>query len=134
MSDRLSVTQIGRGEFVVSDGASRHRVWVAGPPSDRWAFHDGRIYRLRGAESDQIAARHAARAQTGRTLTAPMPATVSRVLVTAGTPISRGAPTVVLEAMKMELSVRAPIDGRVRAVYCQQGDLVQADQVLVEIE
>jgi biotin carboxyl carrier protein len=40
---------------------------------------------------------------------------------------------VVAEAMKMELPIRAPADGVVSAVLCREGELVQADQRLVEL-
>jgi len=39
-----------------------------------------------------------------------------------------------LEAMKMELPVRAPADGRVTAVNCRAGELVQPDRSLIELE
>ena len=39
-----------------------------------------------------------------------------------------------LEAMKMELAVRAPRDGVVTAVHCRAGELVQPGVTLVEIE
>ncbi len=65
-------------------------------------------------------------------LTAPMPATVIRVQVKAGDPVKKGDVMVVLEAMKMELPLRALGDGVVHAVRCQEGDLVQADATLVE--
>jgi len=38
-----------------------------------------------------------------------------------------------LEAMKMELPVRAPADGKVAVVHCRDGELVQADALLIEI-
>jgi 3-methylcrotonyl-CoA carboxylase alpha subunit len=40
---------------------------------------------------------------------------------------------VVLEAMKMELTVRAPRDGIVTAIACQSGDLVAPGRPLLEI-
>jgi biotin carboxyl carrier protein len=62
-----------------------------------------------------------------------MPATVVKVLVSAGSSVRRGDALVVLEAMKMELAVRAPRDGVVTAVHCREGDLVQPERVLIEI-
>jgi Acetyl/propionyl-CoA carboxylase, alpha subunit len=44
----------------------------------------------------------------------------------------KGDVVVVLEAMKMELPLRALGDGIVSAVRCREGDLVQADATLVE--
>jgi len=38
----------------------------------------------------------------------------------------------VLEAMKMELPIRAPHDGTIAAVHCREGELVQPGTVLVE--
>jgi biotin carboxyl carrier protein len=61
-----------------------------------------------------------------------MPATVITVKVKPGDAVKKGDVVVVLEAMKMELPLRALGDGVVAAVRCRQGDLVQADAVLVE--
>jgi len=36
--------------------------------------------------------------------------------------------------MKMELPVRAPADGRVEAIHCQPGELVQPDRSLIDLE
>src|SRR5262249_42793244 len=67
------------------------------------------------------------------TLTAPMPATVIKVRVQPGDAVKKGDVVVLLEAMKMELPVRAPGDAVVASVHCQEGELVQADAVLVEL-
>jgi 3-methylcrotonyl-CoA carboxylase alpha subunit len=65
-------------------------------------------------------------------LIAPMPATVIRVKVKPGDPVRKGDVLIVLEAMKMELPLRALGDGVVSAVRCREGELVQADATLVE--
>jgi 3-methylcrotonyl-CoA carboxylase alpha subunit len=67
-------------------------------------------------------------------LAAPMPATVVRVVAAPGMRVSMGDALVVLEAMKMELPIRAPRDGVVSAVHCREGDLVQPGVVLVDLE
>jgi acetyl-CoA carboxylase biotin carboxylase subunit len=66
------------------------------------------------------------------TLTAPMPATVIKLHARAGDAVKKGDVMVVLEAMKMELPLRALGDGVVSAVRCREGELVQADATLVE--
>jgi acetyl-CoA/propionyl-CoA carboxylase biotin carboxyl carrier protein len=68
----------------------------------------------------------------GANVTAPMPATVVKVQVNAGDAVKKGDALLVLEAMKMELPVRAPGDAIVKAVRCRPGDMVAADAVLVE--
>jgi biotin carboxyl carrier protein len=66
--------------------------------------------------------------------TPPMPATVIRIAVTPGQQVRAGDVLISLEAMKMELPIRAPRDGVVRAVHCREGDLVQPDQSLLDFE
>jgi 3-methylcrotonyl-CoA carboxylase alpha subunit len=72
------------------------------------------------------------RSAEGALLTAPMPATVLKIQVKAGDTVRSGDTVLLLEAMKMELPLRAPGDGVVAAVRCREGELVQADAVLVE--
>jgi len=62
-----------------------------------------------------------------------MPAKVVRVLVKEGDVVHKGDTLIVLEAMKMELPLRSASDATVRAVHCQDGQLVQPDSVLIEL-
>jgi len=63
-----------------------------------------------------------------------MPATVISVMVAMGATVARGDTLIMLEAMKMELPIRAPRDGVVRAIHCQAGQLVQPGVNLLELE
>ena len=107
-----------------------HTVYVAGTEGDVWAFYDGHVYRQREQEGASKAGPH----KGGHyDLTSPMPATVVKILVAPGQQVRHGDTLVVLEAMKMELPVRAPGDGTVKAVNCREGELVQPDRTLVEL-
>jgi 3-methylcrotonyl-CoA carboxylase alpha subunit len=64
-------------------------------------------------------------------VTAPIPARVARILVAPGAVVRRGAPLVVLEAMKMELTLFAPADGTVATVRHQVDDMVEEGTELV---
>ncbi|MGE0101373.1 MAG: biotin carboxylase N-terminal domain-containing protein [Blastocatellales bacterium] len=63
----------------------------------------------------------------------PMPGQVLKVLVDPGQKVVRGDPLVVLEAMKMEHTLRAAVDGTVEKILVAQGDVVGPGQVLVTI-
>jgi acetyl/propionyl-CoA carboxylase alpha subunit len=67
-------------------------------------------------------------------VTAPMPGTVIRLLVSAGDAVKARQPLVVLEAMKMETPLASPYDAVVRAVNVGEGDQVIGGAVLVELE
>ncbi|MBL0216043.1 MAG: ATP-grasp domain-containing protein [Myxococcales bacterium] len=66
-------------------------------------------------------------------LIAPMPGKVVRVLVDAGQEVAAGAALVVLEAMKMEHTVRATAAGTVRALHVAVGDQVDTDRLLAVV-
>ena len=63
-----------------------------------------------------------------------MNGSIVRVLVEAGQTVEAGAQLVVLEAMKMEHSIRAPQAGVVKALFCQEGEMVAEGCALVELE
>jgi 3-methylcrotonyl-CoA carboxylase alpha subunit len=65
---------------------------------------------------------------------APMPGTVTRILAEPGADLPRGAPLLVLEAMKMEHTLRAPGDGRLKALKCAVGDFVQEGTELADFD
>ncbi len=67
-------------------------------------------------------------------IVAPMPGTVTRILARPGVDLSRGTPLLVLEAMKMEHTLRAPADGHLKALRCAVGDFVQEGTELADFE
>jgi biotin carboxyl carrier protein len=67
-------------------------------------------------------------------LAAPMPGQVRAVNVSEGDAVTKGQTLLVLEAMKMEIRIQARRDGIVIKLFVQQGQTVEREQVLVEIE
>ncbi len=96
---------------------------------------DGREYwlRLRPPVSTELLSR-AVHLRDEDTLASPMPGKVLSVLVEPGAEVIEEQPLVIIEAMKMEFTVKAPHDGRVRAVHYEQGDQVAVGDILVELE
>jgi len=114
------------------NGATRvnqRSVWAVRDGGTRWVFVDGRVYEIH--ESRPLARRRT----TGHhdALTAPMPATVRRIAVAVGDKVKAGESLIVLEAMKMELPVRATHPGTVAAITCREGELVQPGVPLIEL-
>jgi biotin carboxyl carrier protein len=67
-------------------------------------------------------------------LTAPMPGQVRAVNVNEGDEVIKGQTLLLLEAMKMEIRVQSPRDGLVKKLFVKQGQTVERDQVLIEVE
>ena len=121
----------GDGVYRVEVDGRMETVYVAGPPHDRWVFWNGHIYRGDFRESGP-SPRRTERTTGSQTLTAPMPATVVTIHVKPGDRVVKGQVVMLLEAMKMELPVRATDAGVVAAIRCREGELVDADAVLLE--
>ena len=130
MADSAAVP-VGPGTFVIDVSGTREVVYVARQGEDVWAFWKGHVFRSGAGPSERIERR--AHVELAQRLASPMPATVVQVLAAPGARVKKGETVVILEAMKMELPVRARAEGTVTAVHCRAGELVQADQVLVEI-
>lgn len=67
-------------------------------------------------------------------LTSPMPGKIFKVLKDAGSEVKKGEPILILEAMKMEHSIRSDKDGKVKKINYQVGELVQGGVTLAEVE
>jgi len=97
-----------------------------------WVFIDGRTFVIDGDERDVRPRGSATDDQVA--LSAPMPATVLKITVAPGQDVNEGDLLVMLEAMKMEMPIKAPRSGRVRSLACREGELVQPGVPLVELE
>jgi 3-methylcrotonyl-CoA carboxylase alpha subunit len=123
------VKAVGPGVFRVGEQPAR-TAWAAVVGEARWVFLDGCVYVI---ESARGGGRPRARGHAG-SLAAPMPATVRKINVAPGDRVGHGDALVVLEAMKMELLVRAPAAGVVRALHCAEGELVQPGIALLTLD
>ncbi|HET8763853.1 MAG TPA: acetyl/propionyl/methylcrotonyl-CoA carboxylase subunit alpha [Rhodanobacter sp.] len=74
---------------------------------------------------------HVEDAAGGNQVLAPMPGRIVLVKATAGDTVEKGQELLVMEAMKMELALKAPRAGTVESISAAQGDFVDADTVLV---
>lgn len=122
------VETLGNGRFRV-DG---RLAYAARGRRSTWVFMDGRTYVIEPDSRDASNRVHVADDQMA--LSAPMPATVVAISVTPGQDVATGDLLVMLEAMKMELPIRAPRPGRVRTLACREGELVQPGVPLVQMD
>ncbi|MCC7414164.1 MAG: acetyl/propionyl/methylcrotonyl-CoA carboxylase subunit alpha [Gammaproteobacteria bacterium] len=123
---QADATRAGDGELAaILDGIRLHARVLRDPGGVDVLLH-GAHHRL--VPIDPTADVSDAEAGSG-SLTAPMPGTVIALLVEAGSHVTRGTPLLVLEAMKMEHTIKAPSDGTVTAIHFATGDSVPAEGV-----
>jgi 3-methylcrotonyl-CoA carboxylase alpha subunit len=67
-------------------------------------------------------------------LEAPMPGKIIAILVGTGDRVQKDAPLLILEAMKMEHTIRAPARGRIARILCRVGEQVGEGVELIELE
>jgi acetyl-CoA/propionyl-CoA carboxylase biotin carboxyl carrier protein len=125
-ADVALVHRIGPGRFAI-DGRGE---WLLARDGDvTWIGHNGYAWPLR-----QLSAATDGDADADGELRAPMPGQVLLVPASVGDAVSAGDPVVVLESMKMELVLAAPIDGAVAELTVAPGDKVVVDQPLARVE
>lgn len=95
-----------------------------------WIQWQGRMYHVRVRDLDVPVMRP--RSTDGR-IKAPIPGQISQVLVKPGERIEPGNTVLILEAMKMENHILAPVGGVVSSVQVEAGQGVMLNQVLAEI-
>jgi len=121
--------QLGRGQLSVTlDGQRREYRWAE---ADRhlWIADERGTWQLREAEERKT---HRAVGEQQAEVLSPMPGSVIAVQVASGAEVAEGDVVVVVEAMKMEHSLTAPVSGRVE-VLVAVGDQVTVDQVLARL-
>jgi 3-methylcrotonyl-CoA carboxylase alpha subunit len=121
-SGQLLVQQRTGESWLVGCAAAGDSIWIA------IAGYALEFQVARDAGSARVVARDQ------DALMPPMPATVVRIQVSQGDRVGPGDTLIVLEAMKMELPIRAPRASTVRAIRCTEGQLVQPGTMLVELE
>jgi len=128
----LSASASRRGDEMVVTLDDAHLVASVVPLGDqRYVYVEGLLHKL--TLVDPLA--HASDEEPrGGHLTAPMSGTIVAVLVKAGDAVAKGAPLLILEAMKMEHTITAPAAGTVSAVHYRQGDQVREGVDLIDVD
>ena len=126
----IELVAVRENEAEIRIGDRTHLVpFVVQGTTVSFAF-DGEVY---SADVADKGARPKSRSRDQST-SAPMPGVVLKIMAAAGDVVTKGAPLLVLEAMKMEHQIVAPRDGKIAAINCREGDMVQPGVELVTFE
>ena len=122
------VTPLADGRFRVDNGERALIADVVRDGSTSWIWLDGHLFEIVPASTSRARVSH-----DDDALIPQMSAKVIRVLVTEGQAVAAGDTLVVLEAMKMEMPIKAPRAGVVKKLNCAEGDLVQPGTPVVDL-
>jgi len=99
-----------------------------------WVNHEGWTYKLPSTGVHRLKKSKALANLTDGDLTSPMPGQVLKLIVNQGDQVKKGETLCVVEAMKMEHSLKAPFDGEVEKISCTQGQAVSLGDLLLSIK
>ena len=121
-------TQSGRYSVVVN--GSRYNVEVSE------GFNDSiQVKSITEVEGKSVKnAKSAAAGATENDIVASLPGAVHKILVSPGDQVKKGQAVVVLEAMKMEIEVKAPKDGVIGSIEVSKGQSVANNQVVAKFK
>ena len=97
----------------------------------RWVSFGGQTWML---EKTSGVARGAGGGTASGRLLAPMPGQVRAVNVSLGDAVEKGQTLLILEAMKMEIRIQAPMDGVVGRLAIVEGQTVEREELLAEVD
>ena len=127
---RLEILDLQPGVLSLRFEGKPITLYWAADGSQKWISRDGCTYRL---EKPAPRTAHPQSDGGGQAVTAPMPAQVREIQVSEGDRVQKGQPILLLEAMKMEIQIKAPAGGQVERLLVKNGQAVDKDQVLAEI-
>jgi acetyl/propionyl-CoA carboxylase alpha subunit len=121
-------------QILLQVGGRTVRAFVAGEANRKYVFIEGGVYEVEELDQARKRKKRAERDETPGEVTPPMPAVVVRILVQEGEPVVKGQGLVVVSAMKMESTLKAPFDGVVKKINTALQAKVMPGERLVEIE
>ena len=105
---------------------------VSSSGDERWVTVNGQTFVLK--QQSTKSTRGGSAMQSSGELIAPMPGAIRGVFAAKGDSVSKGQTLIIMEAMKMEIKIAAPNDGLIIKLWVQQGQTVEKDQPLIEIQ
>lgn len=98
-----------------------------------WVHHNGRVFTV-DAGTGRRSRKKAGAGGSSDQVIAPMPGKVTKILLNPGSAVSIGQAVLVMEAMKMEYTLKAEIEGTIDSVNCAVGEQVALGKALVRIK
>ena len=123
---------LGAGQFQFSLENVIYKCSVAKDGDIRFIHLDGEDYEIKRV-GEAVEEFDEAEEDLG-SLSSPMPGRIVKLLVKPGDRVKKGQDLIIVEAMKMENKIASPINGVVKRVFFPEGDQIEVNVPLIEIE
>lgn len=112
------------------------RVYVAQDRENRYFLVEGRQFIIKDPTEEVESFRKGEERTPEGTLLvkAPMPGKVIKICVSGKEEVRKNQTLAIVEAMKMENEIKAPMDGAIKEIHVAAGDLVDSEMPLIELE
>ena len=98
-----------------------------------WVYFEGRTFLYESPNQNRFGRKGTGKIKSGEVLS-PMPGKVIKLLKNKGETVKAGETVLVMEAMKMEYTLKADVAGIIELLSCQVGDQVPLGRLLVKIQ
>jgi biotin carboxyl carrier protein len=123
----------GDGGYTVTIDGVVHQAAAARDGDTFYVDIDSHLFEVRLPTDDAIAGGAGDHGEKDK-IFAPMPGKIVKLLVAVGDTVAPKQPLVIVEAMKMENPVQSKADGVVKAVNFAEGDQVDTESAIIELE
>jgi biotin carboxyl carrier protein len=131
---QIPTTNISGGKIDLQiNGKNVEGIWAIDGNRKRWVAVNGREWLLEKATSSKRSGMMGMQ-NADTSVYAPMPGQVRQVLIEEGEDVSSGQLLLLLEAMKMEIRILSPGDGKIIRLNVKEDQQVDKDDFLLEIE
>jgi 3-methylcrotonyl-CoA carboxylase alpha subunit len=133
-SDQGHWVSMGSGEGWLNLDGNNQPFYITRERDSLQIWFEGNTYRLNLVSGNaRSAGKSGASALQDGEVKAPMPGTVLKVLVQPGEIVEPDQPLIIMESMKMELTLTAPVRSEVADIRCQAGQLVEMGSLLAKL-
>ena len=131
----FSAFKVNDNTYHFNHGANSFNAYAAEDDKHIYIFIDGKNYTFdKVFEEEKDFGSGSGITGNSESIVPPMPGSIVKIIAEQGEHIKEGDPVIIVEAMKMETTLFAGIDGIVKEINVKEGEQVDSDKVLVLIE
>lgn len=132
----FAINQINKNTFTIKINGRNINAYLAEDTQFYYVWIDGKSYTFEkiNEEEKDFDISNGSSTSNKQIVKPPMPGNIVKVVVEKDQKVSEGDPLIIIEAMKMETTLYASIDGIVKEINVKAGEQVDADKILLTVE